>query len=66
MPTFLLHRLLSVRAYDDTGMMRSAQTVAGTELEASVTDLLSQPRIDYLHIHNAGPGCYNCRVDRVK
>lgn len=27
--------------------------------------LLSDESVSYLHIHNARPGCYNCRVLRA-
>jgi hypothetical protein len=59
------HRLLSVRAYDAAAMMAAAEVVKGSELEASIWRLLADERVSYLHIHNAGPGCYNCRVVRA-
>ena len=64
-PVMLRHRLLSVRAYDADGMMGGAEVVKGTDLEAALMRLFARPDIDYLHIHNASPGCYNCRVVRV-
>lgn len=63
-PPSLSHRLLSVRAYDADGWMHAAEVVEGSTLEACIADLFSSPQIDYLHIHNARPGCYSCRVDR--
>ena len=64
-PAMMRHRLLSIRAYDATGMMVDARVVKGTEIEACIGALFSAQSVDYLHVHNAGPGCYNCRVDRV-
>lgn len=64
-PLMLRHRLLSVRGYDDQAMMLGAKVVIGTDLETAIEELFSDKRIDYLHIHNAGPGCYNCSVERV-
>ena len=63
-PPFLHRRLLSVRAYDAEGWMHAAEVVEGTALETCITSLLALPQIDYLHLHNARPGCYSCRVDR--
>jgi len=64
-PTMLLHRLLSVRAYDEHAMLREAEVVQGTELAAMIERCFSNPSISYLHVHNARPGCYNCSVVRA-
>jgi len=63
-PPSLQHRLLSVRAYDAEGWMHAAEVVEGTALETCIADLFALAQVDYLHIHNARPGCYSCRVDR--
>jgi hypothetical protein len=64
-PTMFAHRLLSVRAYDEQAMMVDAKVASGSELGVSIEGLFSDSRVTYLHIHNAGPGCYNCRVIRA-
>jgi hypothetical protein len=64
-PLMFRHRLLSVRAYDAGAMMVGAEVVKGSELETSIGHLFAQPRVSYLHVHNASPGCYNCRVVRA-
>ena len=64
-PLMFRHRLLSVRAYDAGAMMVRAQVVKGGELEDCIERFLADERVSYLHIHNAGPGCYNCRVVRA-
>ena len=64
-PTMLVHRLLSVRAYDGAAMMLGADVVKGSEIEATVRRLLADPAVAYLHVHNAKPGCYNCSVVRA-
>ena len=58
-------RLLSVRAYDARDTIVDAEVAAGTELETLIERFFADPRVAYLHIHNARPGCYACRVDRV-
>lgn len=57
-------RLLSVRGYDADGWMHDADVVDGTQLEATIERLFADPRIAYLHVHNARRGCYACRIDR--
>lgn len=64
-PELLRHRLLSVRAYDAAGMMVAAEVTEGRELEAAVSHLFADGTAAYLHVHNAKPGCYNCRIDRL-
>lgn len=64
-PASFLHRLLSVRAYDAGGWMQCAEVVEGTQLQAVILTFLQRSDVDYLHVHNARPGCYACRVDRA-
>lgn len=64
-PAMFRHRLLSIRAYDDAAMMIGAAVVEGTELEASIMRFFANAEVSYLHVHNAKPGCYNCRVERA-
>jgi hypothetical protein len=63
-PPSLHRRLLSVRAYDAEGWMHAAEVVEGSALEVCITNFFAVAQIDYLHVHNARPGCYSCRVDR--
>jgi hypothetical protein len=65
-PLMFRHRLLSVRAYTDKAMMRDAKVVEGGQLEESIRHLFKDRDIAYLHIHNAGPGCFNCLVKRAE
>lgn len=64
-PAMFRHRQLSIRGYDGEAMMVGAEVVNGTELEAAIQRLFADDRVSYLHVHNAMPGCYNCRVDRA-
>ena len=64
-PLMLRHRLLSVRAFDKKAMIQDSKTVKGTALEDAMQELLSNEKVAYLQIHNAGHGCYNCHVDRA-
>ena len=65
MPEQLRKRVLSVRAYDERGMMVGTDLVDGRELEGSIARLLADPSTAYLHLHYARPGCYAARVTRA-
>ena len=64
-PEVLASRMLSVRAFDEAGQMVDALVVNGREAGAAFERLLAVPRAAYLHVHNAGRGCYAARVDRA-
>ena len=64
-PPFLRHRLLSLRGYDRAGMMVAAEVAGGGEMETVLHRMFSDDRVAYLHVHNAKPGCFACRVERA-
>lgn len=64
-PAMLRSRLLSIRAYDEAGMMIGAEVANGSELAENISRFFDDPRVKYLHLHNARPGCFNCRVERA-
>ena len=64
-PEMIRNRFLSIRGYDTNAMMLAADAVDGKDLEEHLWRFLSNQKVEYIHIHNARPGCYNCRVDRV-
>ncbi len=64
-PDMLRRRLLSVRAYDAAGMMTAADVTEGRGIEETIAALFANPAAAYLHVHNAKPGCFACRVDRI-
>jgi hypothetical protein len=64
-PAMIRDRFLSIRGYDSAAMMLAADVVDGKDLEEHLWRFFSDQRVEYIHIHNARPGCYNCRVDRV-
>lgn len=58
-------RILSVRAYDSSGDMRHGRVIDGEGLAALAEELFADVGVAFLHVHNAGRGCYACRVDRA-
>ena len=64
-PESLRIRLLSLRAYDASGMMRDAEVVEGNAIVTVIARLFADPAVNYLHVHNAKRGCYAGRIDRA-
>jgi hypothetical protein len=64
-PIMFHHRLLSLRAYDSHGMMVGASVIQGNELEQAIVGHFENRDVEYQHIHNANPGCFNCSVQRA-
>lgn len=58
-------RTLSVRAYDDAGFMRHGLVVEGETLATKIEELFADADVSFMHVHNAGRGCYAARVDRA-
>lgn len=64
-PEVMRSRLLSLRAYDETGMMVDADIVEGRDIEPLIERLFAQDTVSYIHVHNARRGCYSGRIDRA-
>ena len=65
LPPALRRRLLSLRGFDATGMLRDADVVEGAAAEPVIARMLADPAVAYLHAHYARPGCYAARIDRI-
>jgi len=63
-PEMLRHRLLSIRGYSKKHLMIEADTILGQEIEGTLLQQFDNNQVQYIHIHNAGPGCFNCSVAR--
>lgn len=64
-PELLASRLMSVRAFNESHDMVAADVVAGSDLGESLSTMLRDRRIAYLHLHNAKPGCFAASVTRA-
>ena len=64
-PEVVSSRMMSVRAHDENATMLDGTVVRGSEIKAHIEKLFADPRIAYLHLHNAGAGCYSCKVERA-
>jgi len=65
MPPALRRRLLSLRAFDESGMMIAADITEGVVAERLIATMFEDPKIAYLHAHYAKWGCYAARIDRA-
>lgn len=64
-PKMLNHRLLSLRGYDENGILKEASVIDGNTIKEQIIKTLENEKIHYIHIHNAKPGCFNCLVERA-
>ena len=64
-PLMLRHRLLSLRGYDEQAMMIEACTAQGEQIEKHIHKIFANSNVQYIQVHNASPGCYNCQINRA-
>ncbi len=64
-PAMLRSRMLSLRGFDEQGMLIGADLADGTAIEKPLEDMFANPGVAYIHIHFAKPGCYAARADRA-
>ena len=64
-PKMLRHRLLSVRGYNSESIMVEGDAVMGGELENVLEKQFLNGAVEYIHVHNAGPGCFNCEIKKA-
>jgi hypothetical protein len=64
-PEVMRTRLLSLRAFDEAGMMIDADVAEGSAIEPLIARLFADPAVSYIHAHNAKRGCYAGRIDRA-
>jgi Protein of unknown function (DUF1203) len=64
LPASMRASVLSLRAFDDEGMMLDADLAEGGEADAVIERLLALPGTAYLHAHYARRGCDAARIER--
>ena len=63
-PRSISSRLISWRAFDAQGLMLDADVLEGDLLADRLPAVFSNSAVEYVHLHNARPGCYAARVTR--
>jgi len=64
-PEYVSLRQISVRAYDECDMIIAAEVCAGEAVAAEIERQFGDPRVSYIHLHNAKRGCFSCLVRRT-
>ncbi|HZG07873.1 MAG TPA: DUF1203 domain-containing protein [Allosphingosinicella sp.] len=58
-------RTLSLRGFDDDGMLRAAVLAAPGDADAAIRDFFRERReVATIHAHNAAAGCFSARIVR--
>ena len=63
-PPVFKKRILSLRGFDEEGMMVDAILTQPGEADASIRKLFANPEIISIHAHNATRGCFSARIER--
>ena len=64
-PELFRNRLISVRAFNNGNNMVDAELVDGSRLGESITTMLQNTSVSYLHLHNAQRGCFLASATRA-
>lgn len=57
-------RVLSLRGFDEHGMMTDAMLTQPGEADAGIRKLFANPAIETIHAHNAARGCFSAKIER--
>ncbi len=64
-PPAMRARQLSLRAFNEAGMMVGFALTEGDAVPAAIGRLLDNEDAAYIQAHYAGPGCYAARIERA-
>lgn len=64
-PQAVRSRLMSLRGFDQEGMMVDADVMEGVRIEDLIERLFAEPRVAFIQAHHARRGCYAARIERV-
>jgi len=64
-PDMMFRRLLSLRAFDEDGMIIDDAVVTGEAIETSIREMLENPKVEHIDAHHAGRGCFSSLIKRA-
>ena len=64
-PPVFEKRILSLRGFDDKGMMADAILTQPGEADEGIRRLFANPEIVTIHAHNATRGCFSAKIERA-
>ena len=65
LPPVFMSRALSLRGFDEGGMMVDAILTQPGEADVGIRKLLENPEILTIHAHNAARGCFSAKIERI-
>ena len=65
LPEMLTNRVLSLRGFQQEGMLIAAELVNGPEVRTAIETMFANTTVSFVHLHFAKPGCYAARADRA-
>jgi hypothetical protein len=66
LPPVLENRPLSLRGFDQDGMLQAAVLAQGAEVEIRIRELFERPDVATIHAHNAAYGCFAAKIERTE
>ena len=63
-PPVFEKRVLSLRGFDERGMMVDAALAQPGEADAGIRKLFENQKVETIHAHNATRGCFSARIER--
>jgi len=63
-PGYLDRRTLSLRGFDEAGMLKHAVIAEPGHADTKLRSLFDRPDIATIHAHNAAYGCFLARIER--
>lgn len=63
-PPVFAGRPIALRGFAVDGMLVDARLAPPDEADAAIRALFADPRIAYIHAHNAAHGCFAARIER--
>lgn len=64
-PRVLCQRMISLRAFDDKGMIALAELCCGELVEDWIEASFKHSHVSSIHLHDAKHGGFACRADRA-
>lgn len=58
-------RPLGLRGFDSGGMLVTAALALPGQADAKIREVFADPKVAYIHAHNAAHGCFAAQVDRA-
>lgn len=63
-PDVLKRRIIALRGYDARGFIIEAEIAEGDGIEPLIHQIFANPKVAFIHAHNAKRGCYAGLIER--